>query len=139
MLIECILKLKADRVVDVHGTDVVFKNKDGKYVAEVEDQDIAHRLLQIREGYRKVNATDVDPVPTGKFKKQVVTETDTKPKGAPIIIKNDEGESVNLSEMALEDIQKMAREDFGLTVHYKWSVETIAAKIVEAMRVASES
>jgi hypothetical protein len=95
-----------------------------------------YRLLAIKEAYELHDPDAVLPSKPKAEPGQTIGNEKVDPNAAkPVIIKNpDTGEEINLTEMPMEDLAKMAKEQFGIAVHHKWKQPTIIAKIIEKMR-----
>jgi hypothetical protein len=148
MKIRSKLKRAGGTKIELGGKEYHFKPEDkalkpedpafmeADHVCEIEDADTVHRLVVgIREGYEPVDPDAEIPQPTKKAAQTITgTSSQKKEPGAPIIIKNGDDEEINLSALEPDALRALAKGTFGINVHYKWTDETVIAKIVEATR-----
>jgi hypothetical protein len=143
-IIVCKLKRKGGTKVEgLFGKNYHFKPASGDgldpevhHACDIPNEDAAaiHRLLQISTAYELASADEVVPAKPKADPGQTIGNEKVEKKGAPVIIKNAEGEEINLSELDPEQLRTMARDTFSIKVHHKWPDQTVIAKIVEATR-----
>lgn len=131
--------------IELFGEKIHFKpesDKEGEaHVAVVNSAQAIHRLLGILEGDNSPAFLLADPKaelpakPKAEPGQVIGNEKKPDPKApAPVIIKNSDGEEINLSSLDPAPLRELARDTFGIAVHHKWSDATVIAKIVEKTR-----
>lgn len=149
-LIECLLKRAGGSEVEVYGEHYHFKPEAGReedpkapHVCAIPNEHAKqiHRLLSIK-GYQLVDKDAELPAKPKAERGQTVhldkSEDAQAPAAAPVIIQGPDGQEINLTEMERPELAQFAAEKFQIKVHHKWPVQTIIAKIVEAMRAPTE-
>lgn len=142
--IVCKAKRKDGTKIDLYGKHYHFKPKnpadpESPHVADIPADDARqiYRLLSIKDGYALLDQTqELPPRPSHEQGQTIHNSTPGAAAPAakpPVIIKTDD-EEINLSEKTREELVEFAKENFDLKVHYKWPLETVIAKIVEATR-----
>lgn len=141
--------IKAQRAggtkLELFGEKLHFKPESDKegapHVAVVNSAQAIHRLLGIMEGDKSPAFMLADPDATLPAKPKldpgqtIGNQKPADPKApAPVIIKSESGEEINLSSLDPAPLRELARDTFGITVHHKWADATVIAKIVEATR-----
>lgn len=145
----CLLRRAGGTKIDLYGAKYFFKPLDledpeAPHVAEIprEHARQLYRLLSIKNGYVQADPTEELPprpaAPVGQTiaGDRAAGDAAAAPK-APIIIKSGDTE-INLVELSKEDLTILAKEQFGIKPHHKWTEETLIAKIVEATRAPAE-
>lgn len=131
--------------IELFGEKLHFKpasDKEGEpHVASVNGAKAIHRLLGILEGDKSPAflLADADaPIPAkpkAEPNQTIGNEKPVDPKDPkPVVIKNGEGEEINLTAMQPAELRELARDVFGIKVHGKWPDQTVIAKIVEKTR-----
>jgi hypothetical protein len=107
------------------------------HVCDIPNEDAAaiHRLLQITSAYVLASDDEVVPAKPKADPGQTIGNEKVDPKkAAPVIIKNSDGEEIDLTTLDPEQLRILARDTFQIKVHHKWPDTTVIAKIVEATR-----
>lgn len=129
MKIECKLKREGGSTIDIGGVAYEFKPQaDGAHVADVGNKEHAERFLSIPEAYgiyaagkpvKEAPAPVVkEPAVEGPAADEAVESTET-----PEIVA-DAGDD-------LDALKAAYKAKFGSLPHYKWTAETIKAKLAE--------
>lgn len=143
VLIQCLLKRAGGTEIELYGEHYHFKSTDdanpkAPHVAAIPFDHAAqiHRLLSIPKGYALVDPEAELPGKPKAAQGQTIhaDKAGEAPTAAPVIIEGPNGQSINLTEMERPELAQFAAEHFQIKVHYKWTPQTIIAKIVEAMR-----
>lgn len=121
MKIECKNKREGGSIIDIGGVAYEFKPQaDGAHVAEVGNKEHVERFLSIPEAYglytpgkKTAPVEQVAPEP-------VVEEAPVEETVAEVTEEND-----------IEALKAQYKAKFGSMPHYKWSIETIKAKLAE--------
>jgi hypothetical protein len=148
MKIKCKLKRKGGTRAEVFGKEYHFKPEDktlkpddpayleADHVCDVDDPNAVYRLCaQIREGYELANPEkDTIPAPTRKVGQTIAADKKEAGEKKPVLIRDQNGNEINLTELEPEDLRNLAREEFGVKVHGKWDDQTVITKIIEKTR-----
>lgn len=111
--------------VELFGQTVKFEpNKDGQVVAEVLDEAVAARLLEVTEGYREFEASTPKAATT--------KPTETPPADSTKFTLTNGEESVDLSAMDDKALRAFAKAN-GVTVANTAKGDTIRKTIVNAL------
>ena len=127
MKIECKLKREGGSTIDIGGVAYEFKPQaDGAHVADVGNKEHAERFLSIPEAYGiYVADKPVKEAPAPVVEKPAAEETVDAIEAAPV--------NVTLNDIAddLDALKAAYKAKFGSLPHYKWTAETIKAKLAE--------
>lgn len=149
VVIRCKLKRAGGSKIDLYGKTYHFKAEDPANdtpdtphlcAIPFADARAIYRLLSIREAYELADPdAELPPRPAADPVNTIAAAAATgeKPAAKPVIIKNEAGEEINLTELgetAPDKLRELARDTFGVKVHHKWSNERVIQTIVEAMR-----
>jgi hypothetical protein len=143
--IVCKSKRLGGSKIDLYGESYHFKpadaSPDAPHVAEIPAAHARqiHRLLSIKDTYELLDPDAELPARPAPEQGQTVAAAiaGAKPPAAPVIIQSGD-EQIDLTTLSREDLAKLAKEEFKIAVHHKWSEQTIIAKVIEAMRAAEE-
>lgn len=127
MKIECKLKREGGSTIDIGGVAYEFKPQaDGAHVADVGNKEHAERFLSIPEAYGIYAAgKPVKEAPAPVVEEHAAEETVEPIEAAPV--------NVTLNDIAddLDALKAAYKAKFGSLPHYKWTAETIKAKLAE--------
>ena len=127
MKIECKLKREGGSTIDIGGVAYEFKPQaDGAHVADVGNKEHAERFLSIPEAYGIYAAgKPVKEAPAPVVEEHAAKETVEPIEAAPV--------NVTLNDIAddLDALKAAYKAKFGSLPHYKWTAETIKAKLAE--------
>jgi len=130
MKIECKLKREGGSTIDIGGVAYEFKPQaDGAHVADVGNKEHAERFLSIPEAYGIYAAgkpVKEAPAPVvEEHAAEETVETVEANEAAPV--------NVTLNDIAddLDALKAAYKAKFGSLPHYKWTAETIKAKLAE--------
>lgn len=143
-IIICKLQRKGGSKVEIFGKTYHFKpasgdgsERDIAHTCDIPDSDARalYRLLSIKEAYELADPEAVLPAhPKAEIGQTIGNQKIDPNKPAPVIIKNGDGEEIDLTELGPEPLRLLARDTFGIAVHNKWKDQTVIQKIVEATR-----
>ena len=123
MKIECKLKREGGSTIDIGGVAYEFKPQaDGAHVADVGNKEHAERFLSIPEAYGIYAAgKPVKEAPAPVVKEPAAEET------------VETVEPIEAAPVAddLDALKAQYKAKFGSLPHYKWTAETIKAKLAE--------
>ena len=123
MKIECKLKREGGSTIDIGGVAYEFKPQaDGAHVADVGNKEHAERFLSIPEAYGIYAAgKPVKEAPAPVVKEPAAEET------------VETVEPIEAAPVAddLDALKAQYKAKFGSAPHYKWTAETIKAKLAE--------
>lgn len=147
VVIRCKLKRAGGSKIDLYGKQYHFKaadpandTPDTPHMCTIpfEDARAIYRLLSIKEAYELADPDAELPArPAATDANTVEREAGAKPAAKPVIIKNADGEEINLTEMAEnapDKLRELARDTFKVKVHHKWDNARVIQTILEAMR-----
>lgn len=129
MKIECKNKREGGSIIDISGVAYEFKPQaDGAHVAEVGKKEHAERFLSIPEAYclyqpGKKTVEQSAPAP--------VAEETVEGPSADEAVEATETPEVAEAGNDLEALKAEYKAKFGSLPHYKWTAETIKAKLAE--------
>ena len=128
MKIECKLKREGGSTIDIGGVAYEFKPQaDGAHVADVGNKEHAERFLSIPEAYGiYVADKPVKEAPAPAQGPHVDSAVDAT--------KTPEGTEATQIVAAADDLDALKaayKAKFGSLPHYKWTAETIKAKLAE--------
>ena len=123
MKIECKLKREGGSTIDIGGVAYEFKPQaDGAHVADVGNKEHAERFLSIPEAYGIYAAgKPVSVAPAPVVEEPAAEET------------IETVEAIEAAPVAddLDALKAQYKAKFGSAPHYKWTAETIKAKLAE--------
>jgi hypothetical protein len=143
MQVQSKLRREGGTKIEFEGVEYHFTpNEAGDHVAEVNDEAALSRLVnEIPEGYALYGADAGKKVarPQAPTQHAHPLNREKAPKQPDtMVIKNGDGEELDLMTLDLDAARTFAKEVMGIDVHAKWKVETIRTKIVEATRASGE-
>lgn len=132
----------------VGGSDIPLFDKVYQFKPESDKADAPHvcalpfadaraiyRLLAIKEGFELVDpSAELPPKPAPEKGQTIGNQKPPAVEKKPILITNGDGEEIDLAALEPEDLRILAKDQFGLKVHHKWSDEVVINKILEAVR-----
>jgi hypothetical protein len=140
----CKPKRKGGTKVELEGKVYHFKPESGDgtdpeidHTCAIPDTDAGAiwRLLAIKEAYSLQDPDAVLPAKPKVTGQTIAGNKSSDPKEVkPTMIANAAGDQINLSVLAPEELRQLAKEEFGIVVHHKWSNQTVIDKIVEKTR-----
>lgn len=141
----CKLKRKGGTKADFNGKTYHFKPESGdgtdeevKHSCIFQDEDAVaiYKFLSIKSAYELADPDAELPARPREASGQTMAAD--KANGGtqevkPIVVSDGEN-TYTLTEMEKEDLAALAKNTFGISVHHKWSEQTIIAKIIEKTR-----
>jgi hypothetical protein len=140
--IKCKLRRPGGTKVDLFGKVYHFApsnpaDPDSAHVCDVpfDDSKAIYRLLQISAGYELVDSdAELPAKPKADPGQTIGNQKKAEEEIKPIIIQGGDGVEINLTALEPEELRKLAKDEFQIAVHHKWTDATVIAKIIEKTR-----